>query len=491
MERFDEEDRATEEVFPQWLLNGEPFRVQAMADKLAGMQRGYLWWLEQGLGKSAVALQNWQRWRHRTDGPRAPRLIIVTLNSMRLAWRAEIQQWVKEELDVEVSPEKPHKNPDVFVVNYESFAGQGTGWGKGFDRALELALQTPSMLVVDECHRIKTPGSRWSKSVLELAKDCVARRGLTGTPWGQDVMDLYPQFKLACQLNGANQYVFKARFAKKGGYMGKQIVGINEDRKPELDALQDACAFRALKSEWTDLPVKMPPITIPLSLPKELVPHYRSMLADFLVEVETRDADDPILAKMVVTQMGKLQQISSGFIYDELKNVHVLLPLKKLPKFQALLDLIEGLGGKSKMLVFCHFKPTAFALIEALNEVIPTTFMRGTMAEIETAKASFNQDGEAQVLVTQISVGAAGHTLLGGPNKPCYTTSFFENNFVLIDREQSMDRNHRFGQKLPVSYYDFASTEIERYVIKALATKRSLAREVIDHRGPIMKEFQL
>lgn len=480
-------------IRPEWLLNGAPFEVQLVSVERARFQRGYNWWLEQGLGKTAVMLQNWLEFRHRVGGPRAPRLIIITLNSMRLTWRDQIREWVKEDLDIEVWPEAAHKNPDVFICNYESFAGQGEGWGRAFDRAMFLVQQVPSMLGVDEAHRIKTPGSRWSKSVLELAKECVARRGLTGTPWGQSVMDLFPALKLANKLDGVNQFVFKGRYAKKGGYMGKQIVGVNESRRAELDELIDSCSFRALKSQWTDLPPKMPPVTIRLDLAKELVGPYRSMLADFLVEIESRAEDDPIVAKMVVTQMGKLQQISSGFIYDEMKNIHTLLPLKKLPKFEALMDLIEGLDGKSKMIVFCHFKPTARALVDAINEKTPDRccFMRGTPEEIEAEKAKFNQDGGAQVLVTQISVGAAGHTLLGGPNVPCYTTAFFENNFVLIDREQSMDRNHRFGQKSAVSYYDFASTAIELHVIKALQTKKALASAVIDHRGPIQKEFNL
>jgi len=84
-------------------------------------------------------------------------------------------------------------------------------------------------------------------------------------------------------------------------------------------------------------------------------------------------------------------------------------------------------------------------------------------------------------------VGSAGHTLLGGPNQPCYTTAFFENNFVLVDREQSMDRNHRYGQKSPVSYYDFVSSEIEKHVLKALHDKKSLVQAVIDHRNTLKK----
>jgi len=475
--------------YPRWLLNGEPFKVQSISDQKAGFQRGYNWWLEQGLGKTAVALQNFMRWRTRTDGAPAQRLIVVTLNSMRLAWKAEIERWIPEKLSIEVWPDKPQANPDVFIVNYESLAGQGRGWGRGYDRASELANSAPTMLVVDEGHRIKTPGSRWSKSVLGLAKDCVARRGLTGTPMSQSVMDLYPQLKLAGQLNGLNQFVFRNRYALRGGHMGKQIVGINQARLPELNQILDECSFRALKSEWTDLPPKMPPVVIPLEMPKELEPAYRSMMTEFLVEVESRAPDDPILARLVVTQMGKLQQISSGFIYDEYKEAHTLVPLNKLPKYRALLDLLDGLG-ESKLLVFCHFRPTSKYLVEELS-TLPggCAFLVGgmTIEEMEAQKSRFNQDGGPRVLVAQVSVGSAGHTLLGGPNQPCYTTAFFENNFVLVDREQSMDRNHRYGQKSPVSYYDFVSSEIEKHVLKALHDKKSLVQAVIDHRNTLKK----
>jgi hypothetical protein len=113
---------------------------------------------------------------------------------------------------------------------------------------------------------------------------------------------------------------------------------------------------------------------------------------------------------------------------------------------------------------------------------IAPAYLIGGMTPDETAaqKDAFNSDAGPPYMVAQLSVGNASHTLLGGPTRPCHSMLYFENWFSLLKRKQSEDRIHRIGQRFPCTYYDIASSPVEKAVIKSLQDKNELVRSVID-----------
>jgi hypothetical protein len=259
----------------------------------------------------------------------------------------------------------------------------------------------------------------------------------------------------------------------------------------------ETVSFRATKEVWAkSLPSKVyrEPIVVPI--PKELQEHYMTMKDEFIVMLESGEA---VAAEMVATQYNKLQQISSGFILDG-HDVHRLVETEKLPKFSALVDILDAngaftedqttdgthcsLNARSKTLVFAHFRETCGELIRALEGMLPggITYIIGGMApyEIKRQKELFNQFGGPQVMVLQVSAGREGHTLLGIEGNRCFTTCYYENNFNLGDRLQSEDRNHRWGQTSSVLYVDFISSPIERHVVHALQKKKDLVSFILD-----------
>ncbi len=466
---------------------GRPFNVQIEAllrsDERAYAQQknGYNWWMEQGLGKSAVALAEYIRYKR---AGYVDALAVVCPPSLRGNWRDQIDLWTPGmSRFVWEGKGKLSKmgNTSAFVMNYEAARNAG---GK---ELAEVINNRRTYMVIDEAHNIKNPNSDNTRAILNLGSTAVVRRGLTGTPWGNNVMDLWPQLRFAAELEGSNPYSFRAKYAQMGGYMGKKVTGINTSNFPQLQTILDRSSFRALKSEWAkDLPPKLPPVTMPILMPIELRKHYESMLQDFAVLFnEDADPDDGVFANMVLTQMTKLQQISSGFIYDDNRKIHTLYPFDKLPKTKALEEIFDGLDYRAKFLVVAHFVPTVRNLIDHFTKVCGGTkpcFIAGGMSpsDMDAHKAAFNSDSGPRVMVIQTTAGKEGHTLLGTPDHPCHTMAFFENNFSLINRSQIEDRPHRWGQTFPVSYYDFTSSHIESKAILAVQEKRSVAHAVID-----------
>lgn len=475
-----------------WLLKGSPLSVQAEALRLSEGRKGYLYLMEQGLGKTGVILADFLRLK--AEG-KVDLLMVVCPNSLKSNWEDEALAW-ESGLAFTLWPFKPetiHLVKDAVVFNYESLSAGSVREGRksvikpgrGGEAALRLMQTRRVYLALDESHRIKNPSSNLTKFVLgQLMKDAVVRRGGTGTPYGNSVVDLYPQLRLAGELQGVSHVLFKRRYAELGGFMGKKVVGIDESNKDGLFRLIDDNGFRALKSDWTDIPDKLYK-SLRVEMTPKISAAYREMKSDFCLMLNDEDV---VSAAMIVTQMQKLQQISSGFIRTEEGDRHVIEPLASTPKFKALADVLDANGATSKTLVFAHFSFTIQALREALYDLmsgVPAAYIVGGMTaeNIREQKASFNQDGGPTVMVIQSQAGKEGHTLLGGPNVPCHTSVFFENTYDMIVRKQCEDRNHRHGQRNPVQVIDLVSSPVEAAAVAALQEKSDLAQKILDLRG--------
>lgn len=453
----------------------EPMKVQLEALRRSKGRRGFNWWMDVGLGKTTTALNEFEHDRRRGV---VDFLAVVTLQSFKYSWPIEAEEFGLD-INFRVWPDldpsgKSNKPVTGGVWNWESIIGSG---GNSLEKVLN---DRKVYLVLDESHRAKNYQSKVTKRLKDLWKESVARRGMTGTPMSLSVMDLYPAFRLAGGLEGVNPIVFRNRYAKMGGFMGKKVTGIRDDMLDEFMELRDKHAFRAQKSEWLpDLPERSWK-TLPVRMPEILQKHYNRMLNDFLVELENTQE---ITASMVMAQMTKLQQITSGFIYDAQGVPHELMPPNMVPKFQAAADVFESLGDDSKLIIFCHFKPTVERMIKFFADLgKPVCVMRGGMDAMQqnAVKAEFNSDTGAPILITQAVVAGAAHTLLGGPRKPCFSSYFAENNYNWLEREQAEGRTHRAGQKYPVGYYDSVSSPIELGAIKSLQDKTNLVEAVVN-----------
>lgn len=468
-----------------WSLKGIPFEVQRVALERSSDQKGYNWFLEQGLGKTAVALEDFGRLQR---AGAVDHLIVISPNSLKGNWVAESKSWQSDaEFRMWDTPKNWQSNSkfrgNASVFNYEALISTAG------DVVENLLKSRRCMVVLDESHRIKNPNSTVTRRILgQYAKDAIIKRCMSGTPMTNTVVDLWPQLRMAGALNGSNPVTFKKRFGiEVPGFKGhKKVIGVKNEE--ELQEIIASCGFRASKAEWSDLPEKLYREPIKVALPDKLKAHYQTMLEEFVVMVND---DTMVASEAVVGQYLKLQQISSGFIYDG-DTIHRLIETVKLPKFQALMDVLDSNGQSSKTLVFAHYRTTCSELISNIEKQTgeKPAYLVGGMKpeEIGYQKDAFNSDQGPSHMVLQLSAGKEGHTLLGGLTKRCYTTCYYESNFNLGDRVQSEDRNHRYGQVNPVLYNDFSSSPIETKIIRAYQRKKALVDYVIDNRPRLTKD---
>lgn len=471
-----------------WPLKRPPFRAQIEALEKGWDKPGFNFYLEQGLGKSATTLANFVLLR---QAGKCRRMIVVVPNSFKGGWVDEIQ---KEGVDVPTfvwqagSSGRLEKFLDenhdwIIIINWEAMSRWTELFGERVTKNGHLL-----MVAADESIKLKNPKALWTKAVLWLGDRAGWTRNLSGKPVTQGSQDLWAQLKFCKFIKKMNYYAFRNRFCTMGGYMGKQVVGAqNTD---ELNRILNDTSFLARKKDFTDLPAKLEPVTLPVELRGDQLRAYKEMEKHFLAEIYEAMSEDPaaperhkITVDMILSRDIKLRQIMSGWIYDDDRNVKQLIDFEENHRFQTLNEVIsEQVSGKS--VVVAWYKPTIQALLDTFTKQgFEPTFIRGGMTthEIDQQKAAFNTSDHTKVIVVQQVAAKYGHTLLGTRAEPCSTMQFFEQSYSLDDRSQIEDRIHRYGQVWPCSYYDFVAGKLDRACIRALQRKESVAAAVLGY----------
>ena len=453
----------------------EPWAVQREALNRSEGKSRYAHFLEQGLGKTALILNEFVHYHARGD---ADLLLIVCPQSFKLSWLNALEEWGLGHIKASAWPDAfPSKAfPAVYVMNWEALRTQpGLKFIAGLRRKVFLAL--------DETSYIKNPAAQVTKRAMQICRGAKIVRLLNGTPQTTSVVDYYAQLKCLNELDGFLISTFKGRFATvayheiavKGELRNiPTITGAKNEQ--ELATILTRCSFRATKAEWRkDLPPRIIS-TVQVEMTPAQKRHYREMKKDFITEV----AQTKVIATLVLTQLAKLRQISSGIVIQDGKE-SVIEPIENNPKFLALLELFYAQEGK--VIVVYNYKLTGKILGEIFTrEKIKWASIRGQMAsfELEAEKNLFNKDPACRVILCQQAAACMGHTLLGGTGKDrCATMVFVENSFSLRDRLQMLDRNHRGEQDQACAVYDLVASAVERKIIKALNENKAAA-DMID-----------
>jgi SNF2 family DNA or RNA helicase len=459
-----------------WYFDDTPYEVQNKALDFTWRKADRGYFMDMGLGKTKVTISDFMR--HHYAGF-VNYFLIVCPNNLKSNWKNE---WAEMNSDIPlfVYPDDRKEiianrmDPCAVVFNYERLL---TDHGIGvFDTFIKTE---KAMTALDESSRIKNPQSLTTKTLIKPDKGLGTsrnkvikmRRCLTGTPQTQSPLDYYPQLKFEAPNFPLTPHQFKTRFCKMGGFMNKQIVGVQ--REEELRELLGKHFFIARKGDWLDLPEKLYQIREfeMVGAQKEA---YKQMKGQF---VATLADGNSASATIALSQLEKLLQISRGFVINDNGEISNLTKWEENPVFLATLDTIQEAQGK--VVVMTHHRVFSENLLAFLSKHFKCEKIFGGMSpqEIEAGKARFNQE-DSQVIVCQLGVGAMGHTLLGNYADRCSTMIFAENIFSLEKRLQGEDRIHRIGQDKGCLYVDIMGTPVDKRVQKILKDKKTTMEKI-------------
>lgn len=462
------EDAGPVEPLP---LKTTPFKHQVAAYNMAITKANSALLMEQGCGKTAVAIaaagRRWQRGE-------VQRVLIVAPASVQPVWPVEFNLHADFPHDVrplEGSTQKRSEvlkkwapDPDVLqaaVINYEAT------WR--MDEAL--AAWRPDMIICDESQRIKTPGARQSKTMARLGTIARYRMILTGTPVSQGPLDFYSQYRfLDRNIFGTSYYAFRARYGLMGGYENRQVIGYQN--LDDLVQKAHSVAFRCRKEDCLDLPEQVDQVLY-CDLEREARRVYDQLVRESVAELSEENI---VMAPNVLSRLLRLSQMTGGYLRVDEQTT--LVSRAKMGLLEETLDdLIEA--GK-KVVVFARFVPEIEAIVKMLEKkkvahglIYGATPMdaRGEMVE------SFQTNPDVKVFVAQIQTAGLGITLHAAD-----TAIFYSLDYSFANYDQCRARIHRIGQKNNCTYIHLvARNTVDEKVMSALAEKKSLADQVVDN----------
>jgi len=488
---------------PDWLLRGDPREVQLEALRRSvmgyalrdhkddeeryveirnGPARGWGHFMEMRLGKTPTALNEFLLLR-RDYGLK--RMIMLAPNAFKRTWISEADAFgfdIPDMMAFDSGKIKAlrhliarTKGQYFLALNYEALRSEEVL------KLLEEQCDSETYIGADESITIKGHGTGLTDAALKLAKRCRARRPMTGKPITQGPHDAYTQLRFAGHLDGELYINFKSTYCQMGGFQGKTIVGVKRPEK--LSEIIHSAAFVARKTQWMTTPGKDYGERFLQLLPEQQA-LYDKMEKDFIIEVQ----DGTIVsADQIVTKLIKLQQITSGFVYDELRNVHWIVPTAKNPLVLAIKKMMEE-ELEGKLLLVCHYQPTMDLFQKVMEEagyqpavIRGQEWHRKQKVTVEQEKDRFNNDPGCRVLIGQEISLRYGHTLMGTPSDPCYTTIFAENNYSLNDRSQCEERNQGSGQQYPIGILDFFASPQAQKIVRAIQAKEDVSALIMGY----------
>lgn len=397
---------------------------------------------EMGLGKSAQVVAA-------ADLIDAKRILVLCPASARANWVREFEKFSdrKRAANIVVSKKKI-STPELTVCSY--------------DLAKELLDADPfDLLVLDECHYLKSKEAKRTKAV--LGKHGLVRRAsrvwaLSGTPAPNHPGELYPLLK-TFGLTEFNYDEFVRRYCTYfENAFGLQITGARIERIPELKGVLAKTMLRRKKEDvLKDLP--------PIRFTDEVVEAGEVDLWDTAFKTYLLpDTTDKLRAKLIAEEelaekavevavdlqaSGKITSRGVQTLEAMAQSVSTLRRFVGLQKVEPIANMVAEelmLGAYDKIVIFAVHKDVIKQLERRLKKFKPVVVYGATSSEFRQAHIDrFQTDPNCCIFIGNIQAAGTSITLTAA-----HTILFAEQDWVPGNNAQAAMRCHRIGQKNPV-----------------------------------------
>lgn len=300
---------------------------------------------------------------------------------------------------------------------------------------------------------------------------------LSGTPVQNQAVDIWSQYRfLDRTVFGDNFYAFVGRYAIKGGFNCRQIIGYKD--LDELVRKEHSIAFRVTKEEALDLPEQTFE-TRYIAMTKKERELYDTIRKDSYAELES---GGQITATTVLTKLLRLQQLTGGFLVKDDSDKPEQVSFSKV---EALKDIIQDyvVDSGKKLVIFARFIPEVKAIVELCDKIFKGSRYKavGIWGEIKKESRGpivkqFQEDKDTVVFIGQIDTAGTGITLTAAD-----TCVYYSKTYNYATYEQSLARIHRIGQKNSCTYIDLvAEKSVDEMISRALKKKEDLAKTIVD-----------
>jgi SNF2 family DNA or RNA helicase len=341
-----------------------------------------------------------------------------------------------------------------------------TSYGTLVQDILKFTKFTFSYIFLDESQYIKNISSQRYKAA------CLLRSGnritISGTPFENNVFDLYAQFSFTSPgLLGSKQY-FRDTFAIPiGKFKSRYAVAALQERiKPFI--------LRRTKAQVAkDLPEKTE-VVLYCDMNEQqaaLYAHEESKFREYILA--SKDDEIRKQAMHVLRGLTRLRQICNtpALLKDQ------AIAQQGTPKIDILVERIAAVIKDHKVLVFSQFVSMLEIVSERLqHEGIPYISLTGKTTKREQVVSKFQQDETIRVFLISLKAGGTGLNLTAA-------------DYVFIidpwwnpaTENQAIDRVHRIGQtKKIIATRLICRNSIEERMMELQAMKATISNSVVD-----------
>lgn len=431
------------------MLNTPPRGGQQEILDAALRHPGFLLFPEQRVGKTWLALAIVDHWK--------PRKLLIACRKVGIR---EWQKQIPEHLDIDWPC-------DIRIITHESLNRYGAkeirGWLKK-DRDRD-----STMVIVDESHKMKKRGTRFSRTIRQIGKFYAKYRlALSGTPLGQGLQDIWPQMDFVDPSVFGTFENFAGEYLKMGGFRGLKIVGYRNKKKfrrlletrSQRKTLQEVRPVGKkykvrIRKEWFDLSPRVRKI-------------YDTLEDGLAVEVQRKK----IKPKQMLHAAQKCHQLTGGFLIRREDDDGEKLPEPEvIPVHRQKLDLLSEVMKRhrsEKMVVVAKFKHE----LRAIRDLCRRMGIR-----CKTVKGGRPYDGRfnVDVIIIQIQSGISIDL------SEAAIAIFYSADYSFILNAQMRSRILSYTQPLVTYYYLLGRDTIDEEIYEVWKANKKLSDVILDN----------
>ena len=393
-------------------------------------------------------------------------LVVAPLRVGLISWPDELKKWehlhfLKSSIVIGTEMERLKAlkaEADIYIINRENLEWLVMKSGYKFDF---------DTVVIDELSSFKNGRSKRHKALMQVRPYVKRIIGLTGTPAGNGLMDLWAEFK--CLDYGSRLGRFITRYREEYFIPDKRNGMVVFSYKPQYGA------EARIYSKISDITISMKaidhlkmPDLIEVERQVELDDYELGLYKELVEEMVLELKDKEITSANAAVLTGKLLQIANGAIYTdsgEMVEIHD----RKLDELE---DIIEAANGKP-LLVAYWFRHDLERIKKRLDKL-------GVVYKTLDKPENIRQWNDKELQVGLIHPASAGHglNLQSGGN----TLVWFGLTWSLELYQQTVARLYRQGQKSGsvVVMHIIAKGTMDELVLKALKDKDMTQSRLID-----------
>lgn len=480
--------------------NGATLRQyqQQMVDFIIEQKRVGLF-VDMGLGKTLATLAAIDKLvkTNQLDSTR-PILIIAPITVALDTWSREADKWGYD-MDVKINIQLPKKKREALLdsllypqekttlvtTNPHQLEAMFTYYRKkGTAPPFE-------MFVVDELSMFKSASTKRFDALNSVSKYAKYFVGLTGTPAPNNLLDVWSQLALIdvenLKLFGRNFFIYRDKFFEPD-VIAKNGTVYSYKLKPNAEyEIYNRMSHSVISMQSKGL-VDLPSITYTnhyVKLPAKAMKTYKEF--DTKIRNQLRVLEDKQIkgGTSAETELGrfdiansavlngKLTQLSSGAIYDNILNDddHATSYVEFHDvKMKALQEIIET--ATSPVLIFFYFQSE----LERMKDYFEFIHLDAHASDFQTTISEWNK-GNIPVLVAHPASAGHGLNLQDGGHTIVWLTTTWSNE----QYRQANKRLHRSGQKHPVSVIHIVATDtVDEEIISRIDTKEEQQAQLME-----------